>query len=131
MELRKLKTPLPHMGTLKTRKNMKKKGRKSPSTFRQSCTCHQFHFPGDLGKAKFDKQVGGFLEVLQKLYINIPFIEGLQQMLPYAKFLKDILSNKRRLEEYEIVEVTKEYSDSIQTSYLQNSRTQDASPFLA
>lgn len=35
-------------------------------------------------------------------------------MLSYAKFLKDILSNKRKLEEHETVMLTKEVSTWIQ-----------------
>ncbi|XP_058005377.1 uncharacterized protein LOC110643723 [Hevea brasiliensis] len=67
-------------------------------------------FPQRFQKAILDKQFGKFLEVLQKLYINIPFIEALSQMPSYAKFLKDILSNRRRLEDYETVTLTKECS---------------------
>lgn len=71
-------------------------------------------FPQRLAKAKLDKQFGKFLEVLKKLYINVPFTEALQQMPTYAKFLKDILPNKRKLEEYEIVALTEECSALIQ-----------------
>ncbi|GKB65891.1 DNA-directed DNA polymerase [Tanacetum coccineum] len=34
-----------------------------------------------------------------QLYINLPFIKALAQMLKYAKFLKGLLTNKARLEE--------------------------------
>ena len=71
-------------------------------------------FPQRLAKAKLDKQFGKFLEVLKKLYINVPFTEALKQMPTYAKFLKDILSNKRKLEEYETVALTEECSALIQ-----------------
>ncbi|GJT62032.1 putative nucleotidyltransferase, ribonuclease H [Tanacetum coccineum] len=40
-----------------------------------------------------------FLKKLQQLSINIPFIEALEQMPKYAKFMKDLLSKKRRMEE--------------------------------
>ncbi|KAJ9136426.1 hypothetical protein P3X46_033506 [Hevea brasiliensis] len=65
-------------------------------------------------KAKLDKQFGKFLEVLKKLYINVPFIDALSQMPSYAKFLKEILSNKRRLEDYETVALTEECSAILQ-----------------
>ena len=39
----------------------------------------------------------------------------LEQMPKYAKFLKEVLSNKRKLEEYDTVMLTEEY-----TSILQN-----------
>ena len=35
--------------------------------------------------------------MIKKIEINIPFAETLAQMPNYAKFLKDILSKKRRL----------------------------------
>ncbi|XP_057999339.1 uncharacterized protein LOC131178397 [Hevea brasiliensis] len=65
-------------------------------------------------KAKLDKQFGKFLKVLKKLYINIPFTDAISQMPSYAKFLKEILSNKRRLEDYETVALTEECSALLQ-----------------
>ncbi|KAG8649385.1 hypothetical protein MANES_08G082266v8, partial [Manihot esculenta] len=55
-----------------------------------------------------------FLEVFKKLLINIPFTEVLDQMPSFAKFLKEILSNKRRLDDQETVMLTKECSAIIQ-----------------
>ncbi|XP_073309942.1 uncharacterized protein [Primulina huaijiensis] len=55
-------------------------------------------FPAALKKTKMDAQFGKFLEVFKKLYINIPFTNALMQMPSYAKFLKGILANKRKLE---------------------------------
>jgi len=49
-------------------------------------------------KAKLDQQFGKFLEALKKLYINIPFTVALSHMPSYAKFLKEILTNKRKLQ---------------------------------
>jgi len=66
-----------------------------------------------MAKAKLDLQYEKFLEVLKKLYINIPFIDGLSQMPSYPKFLKEILSNKRTLEEYKIIALTEECSAEI------------------
>ncbi|KAJ9128557.1 hypothetical protein P3X46_034882, partial [Hevea brasiliensis] len=52
-------------------------------------------------EAKLDKQFGKFLEVLKSLHVTIPFTDALAQMPSYAKFLKEILSNKKKLEEFE------------------------------
>ncbi|XP_020272432.1 uncharacterized protein LOC109847612 [Asparagus officinalis] len=71
-------------------------------------------FPQRLAKVKLEKQFGKFLEILKKLHINIPFTEAISQMPSYAKFLKEILSNKRKLEEYETVALTEECSAIIQ-----------------
>ncbi|XP_024972667.1 uncharacterized protein LOC112511316 [Cynara cardunculus var. scolymus] len=40
------------------------------------------------------------------LHINIPLIEAFEQMSSYAKFLKDILCKKKKLNEYETVVMT-------------------------
>nr|XP_009600583.1 uncharacterized protein LOC104096011 [Nicotiana tomentosiformis] len=56
-------------------------------------------FPQKMKREKLDKYFGRFLEMLKKLYINIPFTELLTQMSSYAKFLKKIMSSKRKLEE--------------------------------
>jgi len=65
-------------------------------------------FPQRMATTKLNLQFGKFLVVLKALYINIPFIDALSQMPSYAKFLKEILSNKRRLEEHETIALTEE-----------------------
>ena len=37
-----------------------------------------------------------FLDVFKKIEIDLPFVEALTQMPNYAKFLKDIMSKKRK-----------------------------------
>ncbi|XP_073120527.1 uncharacterized protein [Henckelia pumila] len=54
------------------------------------------------------------LEVFKKLHINIPFADALMQMPSYAKFLKDILSNKRKLEDHALVSLTENCSALVQ-----------------
>ena len=61
-----------------------------------------------------DDQFSKFLSIFKQLHINIPLIEALEQMLKYAKFLKDIISKKRTLEEHEIVMLTEESSAILQ-----------------
>ncbi|XP_057543958.1 uncharacterized protein LOC130823355 [Amaranthus tricolor] len=56
-------------------------------------------FPSRLAQAKLEHKYRKFLQVLSKLQINIPFLEAIKEMPSYAKFLKDITSNKRKLEE--------------------------------
>ncbi|XP_024035502.1 uncharacterized protein LOC127899262 [Citrus sinensis] len=65
-------------------------------------------FPQRLQKKKLDKQFSKFLDVFKKLHINISFADALEQMRSYVKFMKEILSNKRKLEEHETVLLTKE-----------------------
>ena len=60
-------------------------------------------FPQRLRKNNIDKQFLKFLDVFKKLHINIHFADALEQISFYAKFMKEMLSNKRKLEEHETV----------------------------
>ncbi|XP_070017727.1 uncharacterized protein [Nicotiana sylvestris] len=48
------------------------------------------------------------------IHINIPFTDALLQMPSYAKFLKEILSSKRKLEEVSVVMLTEKCSAILQ-----------------
>ncbi|XP_027362486.1 uncharacterized protein LOC113870087 [Abrus precatorius] len=56
-------------------------------------------YPARLKKDKDDEQFGKFLSLFRQLHINLPFVDALAQMPKYAKFLKDLLSNKKKLKE--------------------------------
>ena len=81
-----------------------------PAQSEQPTTTQQFRhpppFPQRFQKQKQDKQFSKILGVLKQLHINILFVEALEQMPNYAKFLKDILTKKIRLGEFEIVAIT-------------------------
>ncbi|KAL5544977.1 hypothetical protein UlMin_008761 [Ulmus minor] len=70
-------------------------------------------FPQRLRKANQDKQFGKFLEILKQLHINIPLVEALQQMPNYVKFMKDVLTNKIKLGEFETVGSTNYLGETI------------------
>ena len=63
-------------------------------------------FPHRLHKAKREEQFSRFLDIFKKIEINIPFAEGINQMPNYAKFLKEVLSKKRKIAEEGIVNLT-------------------------
>ena len=71
-------------------------------------------YPQRLKKHKLDKQFTKFMDVFKKMHINIPFADALEQMSSYVKFMKDILSQKRRLADFEIVNLTEECSAILQ-----------------
>ena len=56
------------------------------------------------------KQFSKFLDAFKKLHINIPFVDALEQIPSYVKFIKEILSNKRKLKDSETVKLTEECS---------------------
>jgi hypothetical protein len=47
-------------------------------------------FPRKNRKAKMDEQFSKFVEVIQKLYINIPLLDAIK-VPTYARYLRDIL----------------------------------------
>ena len=69
-------------------------------------------FPRRNRKAKMDEQFDKFIEVIQKLYINIPLLDAIQ-VPTYAKYLRDILNNKRPLHSTKVIKLTKECSAAI------------------
>ena len=73
-------------------------------------------FPQRLQKEKREEQFSKFLEIFKKIEINIPFAEAITQMPNYAKFLKDILSKKKKITEEGIVSLTATCSAVIQKS---------------
>ena len=54
--------------------------------------------------------------MFKKIEVNIPFFEALAQMPHYAKFNKDILSKKRKLDEEGVVSLSATCSAVIQKS---------------
>ncbi|XP_062074984.1 uncharacterized protein LOC133778991 [Humulus lupulus] len=67
-----------------------------------------------LQKRTLDKLFSKVLDVIGKLHINIPFAEALEKISSYMNFMKEILSKKRKLEDYETMAITKECSTIIQ-----------------
>ncbi|XP_019056271.1 PREDICTED: uncharacterized protein LOC109116024 [Tarenaya hassleriana] len=56
-------------------------------------------FPQRLRKRDDDSQFAKFADMLKKMEVNLPFTEVILKMPSYAKFLKDILSKKRTIQE--------------------------------
>ena len=55
-----------------------------------------------------------FLDIFKKLHINIPFMDALENMPSYVKFMKNILANKKKLGESETIALIEEYSAILQ-----------------
>ncbi|XP_022883220.1 uncharacterized protein LOC111399971 [Olea europaea var. sylvestris] len=63
-------------------------------------------FPQKYLKKEFDEKFVKLLEIFKKIHVNIPFAEALAQMPNYAKFVKEVMSKKRKLEEFENIKLT-------------------------
>ncbi|XP_068486560.1 uncharacterized protein [Phaseolus vulgaris] len=62
------------------------------------------------------------MDILKRLQINIPFTEALKQMPTYAKFMKELLTRKRKINDQEIVELEVGCSAIIQKTLPQKFR---------
>ena len=71
-------------------------------------------FSQRLQKARREEQFSKFLDIFKKIEINIPFAEAINQMPNYAKFLKEILSKKRKITEEGIMNLIATCSAVIQ-----------------
>ena len=74
----------------------------------------QISYPRRLKKSKLEKQFAKFLDIFKKLHINIPFMEALENMPSYVKFMKKVLTSKRKFEEYGTITLTEECSAILQ-----------------
>ena len=71
-------------------------------------------YPQRLKKGKLEKQFVKFLDIFKKFHINIPFMDALENMPSYVKFMKNILANKKKFGEYETIALTEECSAILQ-----------------
>ena len=67
-------------------------------------------FPSRLKKAKAEDPLRGVMETFRKVDINIPLLDAIQQIPRYAKFLKDLCTNKRKFKDFEQVKLTEKVS---------------------
>ncbi|XP_058756412.1 uncharacterized protein LOC131629645 [Vicia villosa] len=63
------------------------------------------HLPYPHAPSKKDnaRQYARFMDIFKQLHINIPFAEALEQMPKYAKFMKNMLTKKKRYTDKETV----------------------------
>ena len=83
--------------------------------------------PQRMKKGKLEKRFAKFLDIFKKLHINIPFLEELENMPSYVKFMKKILASKKKLEEYGTIALTEECSAILQKKL--PPKLQDSSSF--
>ncbi|GKE71875.1 reverse transcriptase domain-containing protein, partial [Tanacetum coccineum] len=56
-------------------------------------------YPQRLRKEKMEAQCGKFLDMIHAVRINVPLIDVLARMPNYGKFLKELISNKHKIEQ--------------------------------
>ncbi|XP_027082493.1 uncharacterized protein [Coffea arabica] len=71
-------------------------------------------FSQRLKPSRNDKEFEKFVNIFKQLHINIPFVDAILQIPSYAKFLKEIMTKKRKLVDSETITLTEECSAIIQ-----------------
>ena len=69
-------------------------------------------FPTRKRKQAVDKQFARFVEMIEKIHVSVPLMDVLH-VPSYAKYIKDIINNKRPLSSMEVVKLMEECSVAI------------------
>lgn len=69
---------------------------KDPNMKKSSC---KLPYPQRLKQEKPNKEFAKFFKQFNQLHINIPFADALAQMPSYTKFIKEMLMNKRKIDD--------------------------------
>ncbi|GJS73093.1 reverse transcriptase domain-containing protein [Tanacetum coccineum] len=71
-------------------------------------------YPQRLRKEKMEAQYRKFLDIIRAVRINVPLIDVLAEMPNYGKFLKELISNKHKIEQISAAFLSDESSAMIQ-----------------
>ena len=68
------------------------------------------NFPQIIKREKEEAHFEKFIDILKEIHINIPLVEALKQMPNYVKILKDVITHKKKFEEFNVVALNEECS---------------------
>ncbi|GJX62250.1 reverse transcriptase domain-containing protein [Tanacetum coccineum] len=71
-------------------------------------------YPQRLHKEKMEARYAKFLDMIKEVRINVPLVDVLAGMPNYGKFLKDLVSNKSKMEKISVAFLTEECSAILQ-----------------
>jgi hypothetical protein len=80
-------------------------------------------YPERLQAPKKGGKLEDILEVFKQVQINIPFLDAIQQIPSYAKFLKDLITVKRKTNVPKKAFMTKQVSSILQCKLPSSTRT--------
>ena len=86
------------------------------------------HFPPKSTKKNDDEEFERFAEMLWPFFLRTRLIDILK-MPPYAKYMKDIITNKRKIPEAEIFTMLPNYT--LKMEYLKNLEIREYQLYLA
>ncbi|KAM2179023.1 hypothetical protein ACFX1R_034043 [Malus domestica] len=71
-------------------------------------------FPSRFKQTKKEEAEKDILETFRKVQVNIPLLDAIKQVPRYAKFLKELCTNRRRISTKEVVKVSENFSAILQ-----------------
>nr|GEZ07664.1 reverse transcriptase domain-containing protein [Tanacetum cinerariifolium] len=71
-------------------------------------------YPQRLHKEKMEERYAKFIDLVEEVRINVPLVDVLAGMPNYEKFLKDLMSNKIKMEKISAAFLNEECSASVQ-----------------
>ncbi|XP_023760500.2 uncharacterized protein LOC111908946 [Lactuca sativa] len=74
-------------------------------------------FPSRLATSKKNMEEKEILDTFRKVEVNIPLLDVIKQILRYAKFLKELYTNKRKLKGNEKILMNENASTVLQTKF--------------
>lgn len=77
----------------------------SPHSYQRSLS-----YPQRFQKLRYEENFKIFSEIFKKLHVNISFAELLEKISSYSKFMKEILSKKKKIKNAEVIALTEECS---------------------
>jgi hypothetical protein len=78
---------------------------------------HLLPFPHKAKKSVEDEKFSRFVEVIPRMYVHIPILDAMQ-VPTYARYLKDILNQKRQIPEADILVFAKRCSATVLDVFL-------------
>ncbi|KAL0378363.1 UNVERIFIED_CONTAM: hypothetical protein Sradi_3141800 [Sesamum radiatum] len=87
-------------------------------------------FPYRMSKSKEEEHTREISDTFKKVKINISLLDAIKQIPKYAKFLKELCTNKRKLKDKERIIFGKNCSAVINRKLPENARTQECLHFL-
>ncbi|KAM1265683.1 hypothetical protein ACFX2J_035340 [Malus domestica] len=77
-------------------------------------SCVPIHFPRWFMKSKKEQTDKEILDTFRKVQVNLPLLDAIKQVPKYAKFLKELCTNKRRFNDQKTVALSEEVSAVLQ-----------------
>ncbi|CAN6566306.1 unnamed protein product [Malus baccata var. baccata] len=110
----KVEPTLPQVPIDPNSSNSSNKGKNVSSSVSTNDFLANVPFPSRFKQTKKEEAEKDILETFRKVQVNIPLLDAIKQVPRYAKFLKELCTNRRRISTREVVKVGENISAILQ-----------------